>query len=289
MAETYSIKPSAITFIQNFSPNDVTYLRDSPSAVDSSNLVATSTTQSAIVDLTFDFEGELTGTQTINVHYVDNNWVGLHIEVRENSISKYISPTVFTGYSNKISSFTFDSSILDDTTGVNMAIRVIGHTYNGLSINHLSAVRLVATYIPSRANELEVIRSLKTDWLPTDYYNFEDLNRVEQATEIVRDRIAIFRGENVPIDIVTNRSESHIEFADSLNRIENNILQLKLTFPNTALFEFSKTDWVHDTPFDFSDANRLERNLYDMFYAIEANISNIPYCGQIIAGQEGVV
>lgn len=289
MAETYAFKPSAITFIQNFSPNDVTYLHDSPSAVDTNNLIPIDPAQSSHIDLIFEFEGELTGTQTINVHYVDSNWVGIHIEVRENGVIKYTSPTVYTGYNNLISSFTFDSSILEDTTGANMAIRITGHTYNGLSINHLSAVELVATYIPANLDELAIIKSLKTDWLPTDYYNFEDLNRVEVATKIVKDRIAIFRGEIVPITTVTNRTETSIEFADSLNRIENNILQLKLTFPNTALFEFSKTDWVHDTPFDFSDANRLERNLYDMFYAIEANISNIPYCGQIIAGQEGVV
>lgn len=289
MAETYAFKPDAITFIQNFSPNDVTYLHDSPNAVDANNLVPISTVEASHVDLTFDFEGELTGTQTINVHYVDNNWVGIHVEVRENGVAKYISPTVYKGYNNLISTFTFEASILEDATGANMAIRVTGHTYNGLAINHLSAVELVATYMPANVDELAIIKSLKTDWLPTDYYNFEDLNRVEVATGIVRDRVATFRGENVPITIVTNRTETSIEFADSLNRIETNILNLKLTFPNPDLFEESKTDWVHDTPFDFSDANRLERNLYDMYYNIEANISNIPYCGELIAGELGVI
>jgi hypothetical protein len=139
------------------------------------------------------------------------------------------------------------------------------------------------------ATPQEIIDSLKMDWLPSDYYNAEDLNRVEQATLTVRDKVATFRGQLVQIDGTnTTRTESTIEFADSLNRIETNILRLILTFPNTTIFQEMKTDWTHDVPFDFSDANRLEKNLYDMYYNIENNISNIPYCGEIIAGEEGV-
>jgi hypothetical protein len=297
------------------------------------------------------------------------------------------------------------------------------------------------------ATDKEIIDSLKTDWMPTDYYNYEDLDRVESAALVVKDKIASFRGVSVELDSFPNlmpydnefdkfqawynnleitsftfpsgrvgikarmnnfaynprmrivastsnitqlikgksytfsvifdpsvklekvellslyyyegvtptfwqdfdsvdvnalesenlvdstlkyevtfvadatggvrpsfgfglgnpqmedtvwvniveysikevRSEAHIEFANSLNRIENNILRLKETFPNTALFEPSKTDWTHDMPFDFADAIRLEKGLYDMYYAIENNISTIPYCGQIITGEQGVI
>ena len=134
----------------------------------------------------------------------------------------------------------------------------------------------------------EFIDSLKLNWTSSDYYNCEDLNRVELATLIIKKQIGKFRGVVVDIVAVFDRTESSIEFADSLNRIENNILLLKQTFPQEVIFEDSKTDWTHDKPFDFSDANRFERNLYDMYYKIESNISNIPYCGQYIAGQEGV-
>jgi hypothetical protein len=138
--------------------------------------------------------------------------------------------------------------------------------------------------------EERVINSLKTDWLPTDYYNAGDLNRVESATLVVRDRVIKFRGQLVQIEpTVTNRDETRIEFADSLNRIETNILRLKLTFPETYIFNPSKTDWAQDTPFSFADARRLEQDLYDMWHRIENNISNIPYAGQLYAGELGVV
>jgi hypothetical protein len=139
------------------------------------------------------------------------------------------------------------------------------------------------------ATEKEIIDSLKRDWLPSDYYNFEDLDRVEEATLVVRDRISVFRGEFItltPSD--TTRSELTIEFAESLNRIETNIYRLILTFPDVMQFLETKTDWSHDQPFDFSDAIRLEKNLYDMYYLIENNISNIPYCGTIVTGERGV-
>lgn len=136
----------------------------------------------------------------------------------------------------------------------------------------------------------EIIDSLKTDWQPTDFYNFGDLDRVEQATVVVRDRVAVFRGQLVPLDgTKTNRNELSIEFADSLNRIETNIFRLILTFPDTYDFRESKTDWSHGEPFDFSDAIRLEKNLYDMYYTIEDNISNIPYCGTVVAGERGAI
>jgi hypothetical protein len=140
------------------------------------------------------------------------------------------------------------------------------------------------------ATDKEIIDSLKLDWLPSDYYNAEDLNRVEQATLVVKERVITFRGQLIQIDSPkTDRTEKTIEFADSLNRIETNLLRLKLTFPETYVFNPSKTDWTHDTPFSFADARRFEQDLYDMWYTIENNISNIPYAGQLYAGELGVV
>ena len=138
--------------------------------------------------------------------------------------------------------------------------------------------------------ETPVIETLKLDWMPTDYYNYQDLNRVESATLVVRDKIVLFRGEIVPLDeVFSARTQETIEYADSLNRIETNLERMKLTFPNPSMFDISKTDWTQDKPFDFSDATRYERMLHEMYYTIENNISNIPYCGQLVAGQEGVI
>jgi hypothetical protein len=84
------------------------------------------------------------------------------------------------------------------------------------------------------------------------------------------------------------RSESHIEFADSLNKIENNIAKLRTYFYNPKGTISPKTNWVYNDPFDYNDANRLEQNLYLMNNYFISNVKNIPYCGQYTAGQQGV-
>ena len=179
-------------------------------------------------------------------------------------------------------SLTFISRYSDADSRILIGTRVSKDlSENSYGLMYVSDISVVET---------PIIESLKTDWKPTDFYNFEDLNRVEEATLFVREKIGLFRGEIVPLDeIFTGRTEKTIEDASSLNRIETNLERLKLTFPDPSIFDLSKTNWTHDKPFDFSDATRYERMLYDMYYNIENNISNIPYCGQVVAGEEGVI
>jgi hypothetical protein len=140
------------------------------------------------------------------------------------------------------------------------------------------------------ATDSTLIDSLKRDWLPSDFYNYGDLNRVEQAMLVVRDRVIEFKGILVTLDSpVTNRTNKSIEFADSLNRIEMNLQRLILTFPEGYNFPDVKTDWTYNDSFNFTTANRYEQTLYDMYYTIQNNISNIPYAGELYAGELGVV
>lgn len=131
--------------------------------------------------------------------------------------------------------------------------------------------------------------SLKTDWTSDDYYNAEDLNRVENATRITGEKISQFRNTPINQTTVIDRSEKSIEFADSLNRIENNILVLSEILNNRVKIKTPKIDWHYNAPFDFNDANRLEQNLESLYRYTVLNKANIPYAGQYITGQEGVI
>lgn len=130
---------------------------------------------------------------------------------------------------------------------------------------------------------------LKTDWEPTDYYNFEDINRVERYTKEVAELVAFFRSKTITLSINMNREVKAIEFADSMNRIEGNIKSLgeELKRP-TGLIE-PKVDWWYNTPFSFEDANRLEKNLKVLLDYIQGNINNLKYCGTYTCGDEGVI
>lgn len=123
----------------------------------------------------------------------------------------------------------------------------------------------------------------KTDWTGEDYYNFKVLNRVENNTEYLKELLNIL-GHNIDIDTMSNRDIKHIEFAESLNRIESNINKLKI-YPILNWIPV-KTDWQDNDPFSYKDANRLENNLLHLYYFTQSNVNNFKYCGTYICGEE---
>lgn len=125
----------------------------------------------------------------------------------------------------------------------------------------------------------------KTDWTSDDYYNFDDLNRVEINCDIVADLVSFFRGIVINIETVTDRDMKSIEFADSLNRIENNIKALAVELNNPSGLIEPKTYWWYNMPFDYTDANRLEHNLKRLYEYVSGNIGYIPYCGMYTCGE----
>lgn len=125
----------------------------------------------------------------------------------------------------------------------------------------------------------------KTNWTSTDYYNAEDLNRVENGVIEVASLIDKLLGLDVELEeTVTNRDYSRIEFAESLNRIERNIE--KLSVFNLAGLVPMKTHWQAGDSFSYVDANRLENNLSLLFPILDKNIKNVNYCGENYCGEE---
>lgn len=130
---------------------------------------------------------------------------------------------------------------------------------------------------------------LKYEWKPTDYYNYEDLNRIEEAVYLVAYKATqlgrIFSLSNCIFD----RNMSSVEFADSLNRIENNIRILGDSLNEPQGFISPRTDWSYNSSFSFNDANRLKHNLILLYnYALQ-NVGYWKYAGAYIVGDEGVV
>ncbi|WP_336822936.1 hypothetical protein [Sporosarcina sp. USHLN248] len=124
----------------------------------------------------------------------------------------------------------------------------------------------------------------KLEWTGTDYYNFEDLNRVENNTEVVAGLVEYFI-ELPPLEFVTDRDMKRIEFADSLNRIEINQDVLRQRFTPVGWL-INKTDWEANAPFSFSDAMRLEHNLNLLYQHYKGNAEAVPICGAFICGEE---
>jgi len=128
----------------------------------------------------------------------------------------------------------------------------------------------------------------KTDWVSSDYYNFADLNRVENNANEIAALIATFTNPITLDSVNTSRDNTSIEFYDSLNRIENNILAFAIYLP--LVWVTPKTNWASLSNFDYSDANRLEGNLLALYNMINNIIAEFRYCGQFggayYAGQD---
>jgi len=284
MAILKSIAPTTITLIQNMSPNNVTYVQDAPESVDANNISTVTPSITPILEVGFgDLGGTLVGNVDIKLVYEDTNWIGAHVEMWENGAKKYESAVTYNGYANTITTFSFNSNLLADITGKDMRIRFVGHVYTGLTINYVKALRIVVSVEPS-----DPFLQAKTNWSPTDYYNFDDLNRVELMTEIVKEKVEEFRNKTITASFVSNRTKDSIEFAVSLRRIEKNILFLGNELLTPTGFITPRTDWDYNQSFSFEDANRLEKNLVILNNYVTGNVSARLYCGQYIVGDEGV-
>jgi GH25 family lysozyme M1 (1,4-beta-N-acetylmuramidase) len=149
-----TLKPTAITFIDNLTPNNVSYLTDSLTTPDSNGLTPINNTTQPKVRVSFDPPiYELTGIQTIRANFVDSNWVGLRIEVYENGVNKFTSGNSYNGYEGVIAEWDFDASILDNPTTENVEIQFVGVLYNGMTLQEIRAVEWFATTLESLEEE----------------------------------------------------------------------------------------------------------------------------------------
>ncbi|MBE1554813.1 hypothetical protein [Sporosarcina limicola] len=126
----------------------------------------------------------------------------------------------------------------------------------------------------------------KLDWNSADFYNFGDLNRVENNTEIVSGLVGFFV-VLPPLTFVKNRDMKRIEFADSLNRVESNQDALRQRYTPVGWLQ-NKLDWEANVAFSFNDARRLEHNLNLLYQHYKGNTEIVPICGAFICGEEAI-
>lgn len=134
--------------------------------------------------------------------------------------------------------------------------------------------------------KLDDLIPLKTDWLPGDYYNADDLNRVEADTQYIAS-VAEQLGYAVVLeDVVTDRDQRSIEFAASLSRVERNIAAIANGFLAPPGYQQPRT-WTSLMVFDYRDATRLERNLQLLHDWLVKVADSFRYCGTFACGEDG--
>ena len=116
------------------------------------------------------------------------------------------------------------------------------------------------------------------------YYNVTDWNRVENNVQFLVTLIQAC-GFNLNLTTITNRADgSFLDFYDSLNRIEANILALFNCYCVAPTgWVTPKTTWTYDMPFSYVDTNRMEGNELGLYNMLNGILQEYPVCGQGLA------
>lgn len=132
---------------------------------------------------------------------------------------------------------------------------------------------------------LDDIITPKRNWTSDNFYNADDLNRVEANTQYIAEYLRSL-DYTIPSAVVkTDRNVTSIDFISSINRVEKNIDDIKNNFIPPIGYQ-GKKDWKIGVKFDFRDANRLEDNIYKLYSLAKIAKENIIYSGTFNCGTD---
>lgn len=134
---------------------------------------------------------------------------------------------------------------------------------------------------------LEGLIPPKIDWKLSDTYNAPDLVRVEANIGFVANAMESAGYRPEIIGISTNWAQESIPFLSGINRIEGNIKALEEAFIAPPGWEEPVTNWGKGMPFDYNDANRLERNTLFIYQLLLNVIESFKFTGTFSCGEEG--
>lgn len=125
------------------------------------------------------------------------------------------------------------------------------------------------------------------------YYNFGDIDRVEQNTEYLYDEFVAIGYIPAITTFTYPRTTKTIDFFDDLNRIENNILAIKNATWEPLVWTTPQITWASvQQSFSFVDTNRIEQNLLYLYNMLNNIKDAYIYCGDSqtsIAGKGNTV
>lgn len=127
----------------------------------------------------------------------------------------------------------------------------------------------------------------RTDWAISEAINPEDWNRIESNMSEVSTFLNAIQYANTTPSVVTNRTNISIDYLSSINRIENNLEALRVAFITPADYLPKKT-WTVGKGFDYSDANRLEKNTKSLLDWGMLVYQSYRRCGALICGGGGL-
>lgn len=133
--------------------------------------------------------------------------------------------------------------------------------------------------------KLEGMIPPKINWTSEDYYNAEDLNRVEANIQFVKEYLESI-DYTIPLEeINTGRDMIDIDLINSINRVERNLDSIRSNMVTPPGYGQAKV-WTNRMGFDYRDANRYEINLELLYKWAQLIFESYKYCGEFACGEE---
>ena len=126
-------------------------------------------------------------------------------------------------------------------------------------------------------------------FVSTDYYNFGDLNRVNNNIQYIYDEL-IALGYTITLleTVVTNYTRTDFPTVTNVNKAKSNILAIIDGFyPVDAPVIVVNTDEVQE--FDYVEANKLELNLQALYDFLQNLLLSLRYSGTFYSGDNAIV
>lgn len=130
---------------------------------------------------------------------------------------------------------------------------------------------------------------VKTNWLPTDYFNVVDYNRVVGNLEYLRGLASELFEEITFTDVPSTKTVNDKILPSEMTAIENNLYLL-----NTKTYQLSKYEIGEKKRYkgngkthNYEDMNRIEDAIIRLYNIMTAHKASLPRLAITLGGQKG--
>lgn len=167
------------------------------------------------------------------------------------------------------------SAVVPKSLDGKYTVQIIAYNNLGTPTNYSTVIYKLEGMIPG-----------KIDWKSEDYYNAEDLNRVEANAQFVKEYLESIDCQVDLGEVNTGRFMEDIDFISSINRVEDNLESIRKAMNIVPPGYGPKKTWTNKMVFNFEDANRYEKNLELLYKWAQQIFQSYKYCGEFICGEE---
>lgn len=129
-----------------------------------------------------------------------------------------------------------------------------------------------------------------TDWNASEYYNFADVNRVDNNTRYLLEYIQTNIGYVLSLDTYTTQDINSMGTSALINLLEHNINAIRTAIGNDPLNWVTLNElWAGGSSFSFTNANNLESDLVALKTTLENIYLAFRRCGSFNCGSKMTV